>query len=574
MSSPLIAPAAAQESTPTEYVDSIIVRYEPGVPATDVSGNPTASNEIETNRDLEVGQSIGLGYRTIEFNEPVPVTEAEKIAAELTGSSKVAVAEPNYEFSISTEFDPTSVTTITQTLTGNFNWGLDRIDQSALPLDGNYKYPSYSTTPTVYVVDSGIRATHSEFQTNGVSRVLTGFSAFASPDNTADDCQGHGTHVAGIIGGNTTGVLKNANLVPVKVLNCSGAGDTSTLISGINWIISNHTGSTAVANFSLGSSSRTNRIAVIDDAMTRLIADGVQPIVASGNSNDDACFYSPANSPGTITVNASTDTDSRDSRYSNFGACTDLYAPGQSIFSAYPKNSANVFGDNFYAKMSGTSMAAPFVTGIAANLLMAEPTLTPSTLSTKLLTFTNPVITTDKQNDPNRLIYQPQAGFVTPVNNNSSTVDKAAANTVVDTNSVALTPVPTPVVEEPAPAAPAPAAPAPVAAPAPAAAPAAPAPSGAISQSVGSRRVINVSVSAPAGSTTAIQIQARKNQRVAYKTAAGKTKYRNVKVTYWRTVSTTPTAATASIRVRAAGTYRVLVNTPSGPIEGSPFSVR
>ncbi len=223
-------------------------------------------------------------------------------------------------------------------------------------------------------------------------------------------------------------------------------------------------------------------------------------------------------------------------------------------------------------------MAAPFVSGVAANLLMAEPTLTPSTLSTKLLTFTNPVITTDKTNDPNRLIYQPETGFVTPVNNNSSVVDKNAANPVVETTPIALAPAPTPVVEEPAsPPAPPPA-PAPVAAPAPAAgapAPAAaPAASGAIAQTVSARRVINVSVSAQAGSTTSIQIQSRKNQRVAYKTAAGKTRYRTVKVTFWRTVSTTPTVASAKIRVRSAGTYRILVNTPAGPLEGAPFRVR
>jgi subtilisin family serine protease len=567
----LIPPVkAADNLAPIEYVDSLVVKYIPGAPATDTSGQPNGNDFVDTEISLELGQDLGFGYRTINFEQPIPTMEAQLIATQIDDSSAITLAEPNYTFSINQDVSlvPATASTLTQTLGGNFNWGLDRIDQASLPLNNSYTYPQYSATPTVYIVDSGIRASHAEFQTNGSSRVLSGYSAFEG--QSPDDCVGHGTHVAGIVGGNTTGVLKNVNLVPVKVLDCNGTGSSSTLVNGINWIIANHNGGTAIANFSLGTNTRTGKIKAVDDAMAALIADGVQPVVASGNKSDDACFYSPANSADVIAVNALKNSDTR-AEFSNFGSCTDLYAPGQSIYSAYPKSASNNFGDNYYATMSGTSMAAPFVAGVAANLLLDQPTLNPSQLRIALLTFTNSVVSTDQVNDPKLLIYQPQAGFTAPVNSapGNKTPD-AVEESASSTPDLVVNPVPEVEVTPPAPAP----APAPVAAPAPApaAAPAAPAaPSGSVSVAI-RKRILTVNVSAPAGSTAAIQVQQNKRQRVAYKRGS-RTLYRTTTVKVWRTVNNIPTTNT-SVRVRRAGIYRILINTPSGPIEGSSFRVR
>jgi serine protease len=221
-------------------------------------------------------------------------------------------------------------------------WGLDRIDQRDLPLDNNYHYDYDGTGVTAYVVDTGVLNSHNEFG----GRASSGYD-FIDNDSDATDCNGHGTHVAGTIGGSTYGVAKNVNIVGVRVLNCSGSGSNSGVISGINWVKNNASGP-SVANMSLGGGASQ----ATDDAVNAAVAAGISFVVAAGNNNSNACNYSPARAADAITVGSTTSSDARSS-FSNYGTCLDIYAPGSSITSAwYTSNSAT-------NTISGTSMAAP-----------------------------------------------------------------------------------------------------------------------------------------------------------------------------------------------------------------------
>ncbi|OGO29519.1 MAG: hypothetical protein A2Z16_12425, partial [Chloroflexi bacterium RBG_16_54_18] len=197
-------------------------------------------------------------------------------------------------------------------------WGIDRIDQGSLPLNNTYSYNFTGAGVTAYIIDTGILTSHTEFG----GRATSGWD-FVNNDSDASDCHGHGTHVAGTVGGNTYGVAKGVSLVAVRVLNCSGSGTTSGVIAGINWVTSNHTTGKAVANMSLGGGASTS----LDSAVKNSIADGVVYAIAAGNNNRDACKFSPARVPAAITVGATTNTDTRAS-YSNYGKCLDLFAPG------------------------------------------------------------------------------------------------------------------------------------------------------------------------------------------------------------------------------------------------------
>lgn len=274
-------------------------------------------------------------------------------------------------------------------------WGLDRIDQRTLPLNGKYSYDSDGAGVTAYIVDTGILATHVDFS----SRVRAGYDAFGG--NTID-CNGHGTHVAGTVGGSTYGVAKAATLVAVRVLDCAGSGSTSSVIASIDWAIADHTSGPAVLNMSLGGGFSQTLNAAVD----RAVADGITVVVAAGNSNADACATSPASATSALTVGATISSDSRAS-YSNFGSCLDVFAPGSGITSTYYTSTSAT------ATLSGTSMASPHVAGAAARYLGLNPTASPASVSAAVLAqATSAVVSAAGSGSPNLLL---NANFVVPI---------------------------------------------------------------------------------------------------------------------------------------------------------------
>jgi subtilisin family serine protease len=246
------------------------------------------------------------------------------------------------------------------------SWGLDRVDQRTLPLDSSYTYPNAGNGVTAYIIDTGIRTTHGDFG----GRASWGTNT-ADSNNT--DCNGHGTHVAGTVGGTAHGIAKQVKLVAVKVLNCQGSGTLAGVAQGIDWVTAN-AAKPAVANMSLGASG-TN--ATLENAVRNSISSGVTYAIASGNSSADACNFTPARTPEAITVNATDNNDARSS-FSNFGSCTDIFAPGRDITSAWNTS------DSATNTISGTSMATPHVAGAAAVYLGAHPTATPAAVQTAL----------------------------------------------------------------------------------------------------------------------------------------------------------------------------------------------
>jgi subtilisin family serine protease len=273
-------------------------------------------------------------------------------------------AEPAVEY---VEEDSIMEAVVTQT---NATWGLDRIDQRDRPLNGTYTYTRTGSGVTAYVIDTGIRRTHSQFG----GRAVHGFTAI-NDGRGSTDCNGHGTHVAGTIGGSTYGVAKAVRLVAVRVLSCSGSGSTSGVIAGVNYVTGNHTSTNpAVANMSLGGGASSS----LDTAVRNSIADGVTYAIAAGNSNANAANFSPARVGEAITVGSSTSTDARSS-FSNFGSVVDIFAPGSSITSAWSTS------DTATRTISGTSMATPHVAGVAARFLQGSPGASPATVRNTLV---------------------------------------------------------------------------------------------------------------------------------------------------------------------------------------------
>jgi aqualysin 1 len=273
-------------------------------------------------------------------------------------------------------------------------WGLDRIDQLNRPLSGSYTYSTTGSTADAYIFDTGIWLTHNEFG----GRAKSGYDAYGG---TGNDDNGHGTHVAGTVGGTTYGVAKQITLYAVKVLSSSGSGTYSGIIAGLDWAVNHHTTRPAVGNMSLGGGAS----ATLDDAVRRCIADGIVMCVAAGNSTADAINYSPARVSEAITVGATSSTDGFAS-FSNYGSVVDILAPGVSITSAW-------FGGNTTTNtISGTSMATPHVAGVSALYLEAYPGATTATVSSGLKSVAGVnLVSSVPAGTPNLLLY---TGFSAP----------------------------------------------------------------------------------------------------------------------------------------------------------------
>ena len=272
-------------------------------------------------------------------------------------------------------------------------WGIDRVDQRNLPVSGTYSYTATGSGVTAYIIDTGINYTHDEFG----GRASFGYDSFGG---TGADCNGHGTHVAGTVGGATYGIAKNVTLKAVRVLDCNGSGSWSGVIAGMDWVAANHAaGTPAVANMSLGGGASSS----VDAAVNRMIADGVATAVAAGNGNwigiaQDACKSSPARAAAAMTIGATSSTDARAS-WSNYGKCVDWFAPGVGIKSAWT-------GSNTATNtISGTSMATPHTAGVAALYLQGNPSASAQTVRDALYALTTKDKVGNARSDNDHLLF-------------------------------------------------------------------------------------------------------------------------------------------------------------------------
>lgn len=305
------------------------------------------------------------------------------VAKASKGALQKLLSDPNVDF---IEEDGWSYPSVTQS---GATWGIDRVDQASLPLNGTYIYDTGAPSVRVYVIDTGILATHTQFG----SRVVGGATAVSDGRGTSD-CNGHGTHVSGTIGGSTYGIAKSVTLVPVRVFGCTGGAANSTIVAGMDWVRTNHI-KPAVVNMSLGGPAAST----IDTAANNLINAGVTVVVAAGNDNQNACNFSPARVANAITVGSTTSTDARSS-FSNFGSCLDLFAPGSSIKSAWWTSTTAT------NTISGTSMASPHVAGAAALVLQGSPSASPATVRNTLVNkATLNKVTGAGTGSPNRLLF-------------------------------------------------------------------------------------------------------------------------------------------------------------------------
>jgi subtilisin family serine protease len=366
-SAALLVPGAPSAEQPQEYIVVLRSSYQ-GTAA-------RVANERANAANVRVGAVFEHALKGFVLRLRPSV--AERLAAL---DSRIAYVEPNGRVEATATQSPAT-------------WGIDRIDQRALPLSNSYAYDATAAGVTAYVIDTGIRYSHSEFG----GRAQFGYDAFGGDGS---DCNGHGTHVAGTIGGTTYGVAKAVKLVSVRVLGCDGAGTVAGAIAGVDWVTGNHAaGAPAVANMSLGASSSTS----LDTAVQNSIADGVTYAIAAGNGNSfgtplDACKVSPARVVAALTIGATDKTDKKAS-FSNYGICIDWFAPGVGIVSAGA-------GSNTATQtMNGTSMATPHTAGAAALYLQANPGASPAALRTALFNQTTKGVVTSSNTPNNHLLF-------------------------------------------------------------------------------------------------------------------------------------------------------------------------
>ncbi|MEV7329915.1 S8 family serine peptidase [Micromonospora sp. NPDC093244] len=362
----------------TAVSDSYIVVLKDSAVSRDRVGD--TAKRLSGRHGGKVARTYGAALRGFE------ITLSANAAARIAADPAVAYVEQNHTVSISgTQANPPS-------------WGLDRIDQRNLPLDSSYTYPNTASNVHAYIIDTGIRFSHNDFG----GRATSGYDAVDG--GSADDCNGHGTHVAGTVGGSSYGVAKGVQLVGVRVLNCSGSGTNAGVIGGVDWVTANAI-KPAVANMSLGGGANSS----LDTAVRNSIASGVTYGLAAGNdSGANACNTSPARTTEAITVGSTTNTDARSS-FSNIGTCLDIFAPGSSITSAwYTSNTAT-------NTISGTSMATPHVVGAAALLASANPSWTPAQVRDQMVANATPnVVGNAGSGSPNRLLYVGSGGTTPP----------------------------------------------------------------------------------------------------------------------------------------------------------------
>jgi len=340
------------------------------------------------------GTIVYVNENTVKgFVLKLPPDNAAQALAALANDPWVSSVEPDRYISAPVDWSSDS-----QRPAAVASWGLDRIDQRGLPLDQNYTPGQSGAGVRVFIIDTGIRSSHSDFG----GRVVNGYDA-VDGSLPADDCNGHGTHVAATVGGSQYGVAKEAQLGAVRVLDCQGFGSYGGVIDGIDWVTSqklNNPGTPMVANMSLGGGASQ----LVDDAVARSVAAGVVYVVAAGNDNGDACSGSPARAPAAVTVGATTASDDR-AGYSNWGGCVDIFAPGSGITSAWNT------GDQASAVLNGTSMASPHVAGAAALYLQSHPAATPAEVAAALAQNASTGVVDDPgSGSPNRLVYLPPAG--------------------------------------------------------------------------------------------------------------------------------------------------------------------
>jgi subtilisin family serine protease len=335
-----------------------------------------SASAISTQADTlgtKYGAEVGYKYSTALKGFSVTATEAE--AKQLAADGNVAYVQQSQKFTVSdTQANPPS-------------WGIDRLDQRDLPVDNSYTYANKGDGVTAFVIDTGVMVDHPTFE----GRATGGFDAIDGDTDPADG-HGHGTHVAGTIGGAEYGVAKGVSIVGVRVLDDSGSGTTEQVVAGIDWVTQNHSGP-SVANMSLGGGADE----ALDEAVRNSVASGVTYAIAAGNSSADANGFSPARVTEAITVAASDISDAQ-ADFSNFGNVVDIYAPGVDITSSWNDGATNT--------ISGTSMATPHVAGAAALFLQNNPAATPADVATGLTGAATPdKITNASPDTPNLLLY-------------------------------------------------------------------------------------------------------------------------------------------------------------------------